>query len=482
MNNAFQMNRAFLRSMHFFSRPVVPLAFGLLLANDFLLRRLWPSWWTGKLSDLTWLFIAPVALALFLSLFIPARWKRQEKWVAILAYIVTALAFTALKTLPAFHSVILHAWQSGLGFSAAVVMDPSDLLALAVLPISVFLWFAEKPASERLRLRAWLLLPLFALITVADSAMPNYGIACLSQRDSMLIASAGYSSFISQDGGLTWSEADSLLDQKPCYSPGSGEDISLEIPGAQLRASTGSQISISHDGGVSYEVEYRLASPSQAMNSYYLNTSSGNPVVKPGPLDAMYDPGSGNAIFAMGYQGVLVRKADASYIWVPVGNYCLPELFTLEAFFIILGGEAGLAAGLFFLLMFSWAVASKKSHWLLKACLVCLWLVWAVAALVAPARSSGYIAQFINMGLVGVLIISVLAGVYGLVILVQRHAWRPLFMAAACGLAFLVPYLFWYVNAIPNYIVVMIVAMVVALIGAITVLRDGFRLAKRTTA
>ncbi len=50
------------RSPRRLAHPATAAALGLLLVNDHLLRRLWPSWFTGKLGDVAWLYCA-VALA-----------------------------------------------------------------------------------------------------------------------------------------------------------------------------------------------------------------------------------------------------------------------------------------------------------------------------------------------------------------------------------------------------------------------------------
>ena len=471
-------NRAFLKSMHFLSRPVVLLLLGLLLANDFLLRRLWPSWWTGKLSDFTWLFIAPAFVAALLAWLVPARWSRQEKIAGLLAYGLTALAFTFLKTVPAFHETILQLWQSSLGFPAAAVIDPTDLLALSMLVFSAILWFREKPAPTRIPLRGWLILPFFALLTMADAAAPDYGIACLSLNHNQVIASAGYSTYASQDGGLTWAEAEPGSNVQPCYSPGGKMNV-IDLPGAKLRGSVGAGVEISRDGGNTWQVEYRLSENSQSMDSYYSYTAGGNPILIPGPLDAIYDPVSGNTLFAMGHQGVLVRREDATYTWVSVGSYNRPDLASPSVFLTVLGRELDLSAALVLLLFATGALMIKKYHWAIKLLAILFWLVWLVGTISSPARTSGSeIQAIIGIIIWVVLILALISGIWGAIALFRQHAWRGFIMALTGGIMFLLPYYFWYINAIPDYFIALMVALAIALASALVILRDGRSWAK----
>ncbi len=466
-------NRALLKSIRFLSRPVVPLLLVGLLANDFLLRRFWPSWLTGKLGDLAWLFIAPAVLAALLAWLIPAGWKRQEKLTGILSYGLVALAFILLKTFPPFHSAVLGLWQSSLGFPAAVVLDPTDLLALVMLALSAVMWFREMPLSPRFSLRAWMVLPLFALVTLADAAAPDYGIACLSLQDNQVIASAGYSSFDSRDGGLTWSEF--ARNDQNCFMPVGEDQIDLTLPGTQIRSIAGSRIEVSTDGGKTWKVENNLAGASQAGDAYFMKTTGGNPILKPGPLAAVYDPSSGDVIFAMGHQGVLVRLPDASYQWAFVGSYHPPDLATPESFFTVLSGEMVLSFALVLILLAAWAMTARRSHWLLKVYVVLAWLVWAVATFISPALSGGYGLQISWMAVGVTILLALPAGIFGLVALVRGGGWLALLIAMIGGVAFQLPYIFWYVNAIPRYTVAMTIALAFAVICAVGVILRGSR-------
>ena len=81
MNNA-----SFWKALHLLSHPASLIALSVLLLNDHLLRRIWPSWFTGKIGDFAWLFFAPFAAAAFLSWMVPLRGARRDKAVTVLAF------------------------------------------------------------------------------------------------------------------------------------------------------------------------------------------------------------------------------------------------------------------------------------------------------------------------------------------------------------------------------------------------------------
>jgi hypothetical protein len=122
-----------------FLRPIPLLAVLLLAANDWIFKPTWPSWATGKLSDLAGLLFFPLlATALIdtllwglfrLGLPVDFTLRRSKLIASILA---TGVLFTGLKLSPQFASVYESSMHA-LGFRAALIPDPSDLLALPAL-------------------------------------------------------------------------------------------------------------------------------------------------------------------------------------------------------------------------------------------------------------------------------------------------------------------------------------------------------------
>jgi hypothetical protein len=117
-------------------------ALALLLVNDHLLKGagVLPDWITGKLSDLAGMLVAPVVLAVIL------RVSSRRGWLA--AHAAVGFGFAAINLWPAaargFESLMALT-----PFPWAIVVDPTDLIALPMLVVSCRL-FAE-PAEGRKR-------------------------------------------------------------------------------------------------------------------------------------------------------------------------------------------------------------------------------------------------------------------------------------------------------------------------------------------
>lgn len=105
--------------------PVALAALAVLIVNDRFLKAAWPSWWTGKLSDVAGMTFFPVLLAALLG----GRWRRT-------CVIVTMFAFALIKTWPAATAACEHflGWVLG---PVRIVRDPTDLIAL---PFALWGW------------------------------------------------------------------------------------------------------------------------------------------------------------------------------------------------------------------------------------------------------------------------------------------------------------------------------------------------------
>jgi photosystem II stability/assembly factor-like uncharacterized protein len=127
--------------------PPTLIALGLLLLNDHLLKATVPSWWTGKLSDLAGLYFFPLLVLAFLSPIemLASRIHRSPKhthgWMAS-ALLFSGLWFVALKATPASNARAVALLEALTGRTHVVVADPTDLLALVVLPLAWVRWRA----------------------------------------------------------------------------------------------------------------------------------------------------------------------------------------------------------------------------------------------------------------------------------------------------------------------------------------------------
>ena len=104
------------------SSPGFLAALAVLLANDLWWKAAFGNWLTGKLSDFAGLFVV-VVLAVALR---PAHARALAT--------VTAAAFVLWKS-PASQPLI-DAWNTAAPYRIARVVDYSDLLALAMIPLA----------------------------------------------------------------------------------------------------------------------------------------------------------------------------------------------------------------------------------------------------------------------------------------------------------------------------------------------------------
>ena len=140
--------------------PRTFLLIAVLLVNDHVLRRLWPSWWTGKIGDVAWLGFAPLVLAVPIALAIPdSPGGRRDRPVRLAALVVGGV-FVLGKTLPAAHAVLVTGLETGLGWRPALRRDPTDLITLPALLVSLGIWKRNCQTVVRSR-------PATALISLA---------------------------------------------------------------------------------------------------------------------------------------------------------------------------------------------------------------------------------------------------------------------------------------------------------------------------
>lgn len=93
--------------------PLVLAAVAVLLINDHVLKARWPSWWTGKLSDVAGLSMFPLLLQGLWEQVSARSGKvfRPSRSVLIGSVVLTALCFSAIKV----SALAGTGWQWGLG-------------------------------------------------------------------------------------------------------------------------------------------------------------------------------------------------------------------------------------------------------------------------------------------------------------------------------------------------------------------------------
>ncbi len=472
-------NRAFLRAMNGLAHPISIGAISVLLLNDHIFKRLWPSWWTGKLSDFAWLAFAPLVLAALLAWPIPARLRRREEFVGSSAFVLTGLVFALANTVPGFHRLTVRVLEVSLGGPIGLVRDPTDLMALPALSLGWYLW--KQPTRPLLlRERGWVALALACMATIATSPPTyDYGISCLAQQQFRLEALTSprdeyeYATplhvFYSVDGGLSWQEEPLSWEEEiqvpHCAERVEGRQLSDPADGRiRYRYTPGEAIERSEDKGQTWDRELTL-SAEEARSVYHerFGDGPGATAFRPGPLDALVQPSTGHVVFAMGHEGVLVRTPDAQWHWVPVGPYRRVQLNTVDAIQSLLSSEFWLA-----LISVGLIIATMARHfhrlqrrtlWLIAG-----WFLWGLAIL-SPPLGPGLAAPIIGVAAIG----AIALGLNGIVTMGKstlpgRILLWSILIGIGGALLFVLPYVLWTQDAIPQYRMAM--ALAVGLVAA----------------
>ncbi len=447
-------NQAFRRAMAALSHPASVAAVVMLLLNDHLLRRAWPSWWTGKIGDIAWLLFAPFVLAAGLAWLVPRGICRRDSAVGWLALLLTGLGFAAAKTLPLVHATTV-AWLARIYHApVALLIDPSDLLATPALLAGWVIWKRDAGASASVPPGAWLVLVLGALATMANSPAPDPGITCLIREGTVVLAYGGAwrtGGYVSSDGGLTWQETSQDMVCEGHQEPWQFQDPLNQ--GAKYRVTPGSGIEWSEDGGVTWRREVNL-SGQEAKHAHYERAHT-NVWSRPAPSDALVDPVTGNLVAAMGIEGALIRTPDRRWEWVAVGPYRHVEMRRLDQLWLLLWGELWLAANVLLVAVFTVSAALVQRRRLENLAAAACWILLGILVLSGPAVN-GFSYSLVPM--VSLLILSsTLAAAVGVAATwrvyhqARRAAMIVAITALGTALLFFLPYLLWSQGSIPHY-------------------------------
>jgi hypothetical protein len=477
-------NPALTRSLRALSHPITLAAVGVLLLNDHVLRRWWPSWMTGKLGDVAWLAFFPLIMALAFALIVPARVKARDQVVAGLAFGFTALLFALGKTVPAVHALIVAVMGAILRMPPSLRLDPTDLLTLPALWIGWRVWHdqwhADRDARPRpVTRRAWVVLALGAVATLATSPpMPSQGISCLLRDSNGSITgteSGGGPAYVTKDGGLQWDETRDSNRGDDYTVSGCREHFhetwtvtDPENDQVQYLFVPEKNILRSENGGKDWAVAIDVGA-TQAQETYYSRTRS----YHGGPADALFDEQTGNLIVAMREEGVLVRTPDGDWHWTAVGPYYRKEmtaLFALDLIIIEVLLAVPLAAIAMALVL---RIDSRRDRKLAvsRDISIFTWLIIAFLYQSMHLTLSGweifvYSVMFCIVAILASWTI-VIAKSLSLTPSNTLHPWIPRITAGAVFLLYVLPFILWTQGIIPQYKTAWIVAGVLVIIAIV---------------
>jgi hypothetical protein len=479
-------NRAFWRALHLLTSPAALAAVTILLINDHLLRRVWPSWWTGKIGDFAWLYFAPFVAAAILAWLIPPKWKNQEKLVGLLSFGLVGGTFALANTSPEFHRWFSEGLESLLRIPFVIHRDPTDLMATISLWFGWRAWRLSELPQRSFSTAGWVSFLAAAFLTLANG-MPapdyqNLGIDCLRIENEVLLAHATPihfyarhdTNFASTDGGLTWTEVDDDPDFECATFDG---ELVVDPTNEQIhyRVIADTKIEQSTDGGNTWPEVFSLEPLGEAEATFYRRTRIDPVEISPVPLDAIIDPASGNTLFAMGHRGVLVHTASGAWEWVGVGPHVRMDADYSDSIPRMLVVEIILALSFAVL---GFLTLSQRTLWNKPILVVTavIWAMWLFSTInFAPnslVRNARYdIAEILCSGLVlvtfGVAALFAIANVVAL-FKEQRGSVVRIAVVALVGAAlYFLPYLLWMLNILPRYSDALIIAIVT---GAVTLI------------
>lgn len=441
-------------TLRLLAHPLSWLACTLLLLNDLLLKQYFPSFLTGKLSDLSGLFLLPFLVGAIISLFSPLL-KLSDRFIRIFSLILPGVIFTFAKCSPAAAQFLNHK------LAMRIVPDFSDLLALPVLAGSAWLWhsLAARPATHR----AWqsLALPVILLATLGDMAAPDYGISCLLSDKGVLFASNMLNQhYTSTDGGSSWHNDTS--GKYPVCQYGALQELPVQINdparSTSYRIASRTLVEISTDGGASWKAEPLRANVTEAEWQYLRMAGTSSPILEQGILATVLDPATGNLVLALGHQGVLVRAPSGTYTWVDVGQYRHRSLARagFEGFAALLMLPFLFSLLVSFLAMRVWALKRDHTRWQVFFT-VLAWILLILFGLsiipgVIPYQSLASTISGILFAVTALYLLSMDIIAYTRMDAEVRWWARLIPRALLIGLVSFLFFVAWYLNWIPSYL------------------------------
>lgn len=461
------INPQFKKSVDLLSSPLSLIALVTLLVNDHFLRLYFPSWLTGKIGDLAWLYFSPFVLAAILSLICPSSFRAKKIVIPAIAFGSVLIVYTLANVSPSINRSLVQFISNLLQMQFRITGDPTDLLALPSIGFALLKWIRFQPAQNRIYYPAFLLLSLSTLLTIANSGYPDYGIVCLEiDQERILAASSSWNVFESEDGGLTWGKLEA--EENFQCDPGSAitkETLIMNNGEAIYKINADAQIEYSRDAGLTWQLEKDIQPMNQAeiafsnRNNYFFYI--------PGPFEGVLDPNTGNAIIAMGVEGVLVHTPTDTWLSVPIDQYQRTNL-SLGKIPSLIIFELEVAFTFLLLVMIAPYLLFKSKTWLK----VLLGLMFLACGLVVfyfkPALNA------INYGaalIAPVVFILLLAAIFISAAFMIKN-WKAikndLIFYSIFGLigfiVFILPFLFWGMNIIPSYNVSAVIAFVFTLL------------------
>jgi hypothetical protein len=324
------------------AHPATSAAVIVMAVNDHLLKAAYGTWWTGKVSDVAGLVLAPALLAVAVTLCAPRIRMRALVPTAIAA---VGIGFVVVKSTTVGAAGASAAWTAVAGPSV-VLRDPTDLLALPALAVA---WDIARRTLKRQATAAapvettpprerasaalgWgVVLPLTVLATVATSVSSDDPSATeIAVVDGVLVAGAtgDYRIWSTSTDGVNWAEvpSDQAALQKDLVDRTGGTATSAcaeTDPDTCFQAVPGRlAVEVSVDGGDTWEIDWEVPDDTrEALANQFIGGSVGN--LQTGGVAILTTRDGYRVYAANGMDGFAVRDEGGS--WERVGFTFFPS-------------------------------------------------------------------------------------------------------------------------------------------------------------
>jgi hypothetical protein len=360
----------------------VLFAIELLLLNDHYLKGAFPSWWTGKLSDVAGLFFFPfiVTAVLGIALALVGFPRLRAEKVGRLAFMLVGVWFGLMKVNPAVNGLTISFWEWLVGGPVFIVMDGSDLLALPVLFPAWRLWRSQLlrvggPGQGRRSLvwdwRVWLVSGTAVFAAMATSCDTQHHISRVFEVGGDIY---GLSRLYYLDG-TKWGDffakfsPDTNRWEELNEVPEAAVEVveqSIDLPQTKCvnedssicyRIEGNEKVFQSNDGGETWKIAWEVPAGRRTyMERHFLPTCKGP--IDMGPFDMLIS-GKDNThrvVVAFGNEGVVVRGPDGVWERQPVMS-AAPTPFIGSSFDDVLDkAPLELVAWLAFVFVYFWII------------------------------------------------------------------------------------------------------------------------------
>ena len=297
--------------------PVTCAALVVLLVNDHRLKLAYGTWWTGKLSDVAGLVVAPPLLAVLVTVACGRRAPRPGRLV-VGSGLAVALGFAVVKTTAAGAALATAVWTALAGPSL-VRADATDLLTLPAAAVAVAVGVrearraADHAGPSRVPPRWVVVLPVAVLVTVATSTTGPDGAEDVGVVDGRVVVTLSDGGAMVTDDLARWRPAEDL-DLVPRPDTGAPPPADCTDDGATCFRPAGQGVGVqrSDDGGRTWADEWSLP----PWQSEVLRRRSGEDVASLATSAVAVLPGADGSyrvVAANGVDGIAVREADGTW-------------------------------------------------------------------------------------------------------------------------------------------------------------------------